>query len=67
MSEEQALGSRSTNSKSNSKDKKFGGRRKLSVNAINIIKDVKCSMCKGSHALAPCKKFQELPSWRRRE
>jgi len=48
-------------------DNKSRGRKELSVNATNVTKDVKCSMCKKGHALAKCKKFQELPSWRRHE
>jgi len=64
---QKASGSKSTNSKSNFKDNKSRGRKELSVNATNIIKDVKCLMCKKGYALVRCRKFQELPSWRRRE
>jgi len=60
MREKQASESRST--KSNSKGKS-GGWRELSMNATNI-KKAKCSICKGGHAMAMCRRFQELPSWK---
>jgi len=62
-----ASGSKSINSKSNSRDNKSREWKELSVNATNITKDAKCLMCKEGHALIKCKKFQELPSWRRRK
>jgi len=37
------------------------------MNVTNITKDIRCSMCKKGHTLVKCRKFQELPSWRRRE
>jgi len=64
---EQTSGSRATNSKSKLKGNKSRERKELSVNATNITKDVRCSMCKEDYALVKCRKFQELPSWRRRE
>jgi len=63
----QTSGSKSTNSKSNFKGNKSRRRKELSVNATNVTGDVTCSMCKEGHALANCRKFQELPSWKRRE
>jgi len=65
--EEQVSGSKLINSKSNLKDNKPRGRKEPSVNATNITKDITCLMCKEGHALMKCRKFQELPSWKRRE
>jgi len=62
-----ASGSKPINSKSHFKDNKSRGRKELSVNATNLTKDVRCLMCKEGHALVKCRKFQELPSWKRRE
>jgi len=59
--------SKPTKSKNNSRDNKSRGRKELSVNATDITKDAICLMCKEGHALVKCRKFQELPSWRRRE
>jgi len=64
---EQTSGYKSTNSKNNFKGNKSRGRKELSVYTTNITKDVRCSICKEGHALIKCKKFQELPSWRRGE
>jgi len=63
----QTSGSKSTNSKNNFKGSKSRGRKELSMNATNVTRDVRCSMCKEGHALANCRKFQELSSWKRRE
>jgi len=58
--EEQVSGSRSANSKNNTKYKKYAERRELSVNETNIIKDAKCSICKEGHALVKCRKFSAI-------